>query len=137
MLGLPIAQFMLHWIANNLTSVIVILTALWMVLMTGLLKEWIWEIDVATWFLILVSNTTVVEEGLDNALNTISSKFSICFITLEEWRWKEKWFENKLTRQFPGLSSSLKKEKEGKNLLCLLSTLIRGDFKWSLCLDIR
>ena len=127
-LELPIAWFIPHWIANNLASVVVTLTALWMVLMTGLLKEWIWEIKVVTWYLILASDTMIVEERLNDALNVISSKFSICFLILEEWEWKEKWSENKLTRQFPGLSSSLKKEKEGKNSLYLLSTLIRGDF---------
>jgi len=31
----------------------------------------------------------------------------------------------------------LKKENEGENSLCLLSTSISGDFKQSLCLGVR
>jgi len=42
------------------------------------------EMDVATWFLILVSNTMIVEKGLDDALNAISSKFFCAF-----WYWKD------------------------------------------------
>ena len=38
------------------------------------------EMEVATWFLMLVSNTTIVEKGLENALNVTSSKFFICFL---------------------------------------------------------
>jgi len=38
---------------------------------------------------------------------------------------------------FPDINSSLKKEKEGKNLLFLLSTLIRGNFSFILCLAVR
>jgi len=66
-----------------------------MVLMTGLLKEWMWEIDVVTWFLMLVSDTTIVEVGLDEALSTISSSFSICFLTQDKRKWKEKQSGNK------------------------------------------
>jgi len=45
-----------------------------------------------------VSNTTIVEEGLDKALNAISSNFSICFLALKEQGWKEKQSENKSIR---------------------------------------
>jgi len=31
----------------------------------------------------------IVEKGLDEALNVISSDFSICFLVLEEQGWKE------------------------------------------------
>ena len=75
---------MLYWIVNNSASVVVTLIALCMVLMTGLLKEWIWKIDVVTWFLILASDTMIVEVGSDKALSTILSKFLICFLALKE-----------------------------------------------------
>ena len=75
---------MLYQIANNLASVVVTLIALCMVLTTGLLKEWIWEIDVAMWFLILVSDTMIVKVGLDKALSAILSNFLICFLALGE-----------------------------------------------------
>ena len=84
--------------ANNSASVVVILTALWIILMTSLSYEWMCEIDVATWFLILVSDTTMEEKEFDNALNTISSNFSMCLLVFEECEWKEKQFENKSIR---------------------------------------
>ena len=118
-----------HWIANNLASVVVMLIVLYIVLTINLLKEWIWEIDVAMWFLILASNIIIVEEELDDILSAISFNFLIYFLVLKEWGWKEKWSENKSIRQFPGLNSSLKKENKEKNLLCLLSISISGNFK--------
>ena len=137
MLVISIAWFILHWIANNLASVIVTLTTLCIVLTTGLLKECIFEINMVTWFLILASETTITEEGLNDALNTLLSNFLICFLIFGEQEWKEKWSENKSIRQFPSLNFLLRKENEGKNLLCLLSTLISRDFKQSLCLGVR
>jgi len=73
-----------HWIVNNLAAVVVTLIALCMVLMIGLLKKWIWEINVAMWFMILASDTMIVEEGLDEALSAILSNFLIWFLLLEE-----------------------------------------------------
>ena len=108
-----------------------------MVLTTGLLKKWIWKINIVTWFLILALDTTIVKVGLDKVLSTILSSFLICFLTLGEWGWKEKQSGNKSVRWFPSLNSSLKKENEGKFSLCLLSTLMSGDFKQSLCLAMR
>jgi len=137
MLALSIAWFILHWIVNNSALVVVTLITLCIVLTIGLLKGWMWEINVAIWFLILASDTTIVKEGLDDVLSTILSNFSIYFLTLEEQGWKEKQSENKSIRQFSSLNFSLKKENEGKNSLCLLSTSISGDFKQSLCLGIR
>lgn len=72
---MPTAWLISHQITNNLALVAVILTALWIVLMIGLLCEWICDIKVATWFLILVSETTIEEKEFDNALNVISSRF--------------------------------------------------------------
>ena len=93
--------------------------------------------EVATWFLMLVSDTTIVEKRLDDALNMILSKFFMCFLTFVRQGWKEKWSGKISTIRFPGLNLSLKKEKEGKNLLHLLSTSIRGNFNQILCLAVR
>ena len=82
--------FILHYMANSSALVVVILIALCSVLTTGLLKKWICEIKVVMWFLILVSDTMIVDKGLDDALSAISFNFSICFLILEEWKWKEK-----------------------------------------------
>ena len=38
------------------------------------------KMEVATWFLMLASNTTIVEKELEDALNVTSSKFFICFL---------------------------------------------------------
>ena len=79
----------------------------------------------------------IVDEGLDDTLSTISSNFLICFLMLEEWKWKEKWSKNKSISLFLGLNSLLKKEKDRKNSLCLSSTSISGDFSWILCFAVR
>ena len=73
-----------YQIANNLALVVVTLIVLYIVLITDLLKKWIWEINMVTYFLMLVSDTTIVEVGLNEALSIISSSFSICFLALEE-----------------------------------------------------
>ena len=103
----------------------------------GLLKKWMCEMEVATWFLILASDTTMDEKELEDALSVISSKFSMYFLTFEEQGWKEKQSGKMSTIWFPGLNSLLKKENEGKNLLCLLSTLIMGDLSQLYCLAVR
>ena len=88
-LVIPTAWLISHQMANNSASVVVTLTALWIVLMTGLSYEWMCKIDVAMWFLILVSDTIMEEEEFDDALNAISSKSLMCFLIFEECRWKE------------------------------------------------
>ena len=137
MLELATAWFILYCMANNSASVVVTLIALCLVLMTGLLKKWICDIKVAIWFLILASDTMIVDKGLDDTLNTISSNFSIYFLVLEEQKWKEKQSENKSISLFPGLNSLLEKEKDRKNSLYLSSTLISRDFSWSLYFAVR
>ena len=102
---LTTAWFILYCMANSSASVVVILIALCLVLMTGLLKEWICEIKVVTWFLILASDTMIVNKGLDDVLSTILSNFSTCFLMLEEQKWKEKWSKNKSISLFPDLNS--------------------------------
>ena len=136
-LGSVTAWLMLYQIVKSLASAVVILIALYKVLTTGLSKEWMCEMEVVTWFLMLVSNTTIVEKGLEDTLNMTSSKFFMCFLTFIRWGWKENQSGKISTIWFSGLNSSLKKQKEGKNLLCLLLTSIRGDFNWILYLAVR
>ena len=76
--------------AKSSALAVVILVALCKVLTIALLKEWICEMEVATWFLILASNTTMDEKGSEDALSMVSSKFSMCFLIFEEREWKEK-----------------------------------------------
>ena len=136
MLWLATTWFILQWIAKSSASAVVILIAL-KVLTIGLLKEWMCKMEVATWFLILTFDMTMDEKGSEDAQSVISSKFSMCFLTFEEWGWKEKWSGKMSTIRFTGLNSLLKKEKEGKISLCLSSTSIIGDLSWLLCLAIR
>ena len=136
-LGSATAWLMLHQIAKSSASAVVILIALCKVLTTGLLKEWICKMEVATWFLMLASDTTIVEKELEHILNVTSSKFFICFLMFIRQGWKENWFGKISTIWFPGLNSSLKKQKEGKISLHLLLTSIRGNFNWILCLAMR
>ena len=37
--------------------------------------------ELVTWFLMLASDITIVEKGLEDALNMTSFKFFICFLT--------------------------------------------------------
>ena len=83
-LAILTAWLMLYWIANSLASVVVILTALWIILMTSLLYEWMCKIDVVTCFLILALDMTMEEKWFDNALNAILSSFSMCLLVFEE-----------------------------------------------------
>ena len=102
-----------------------------------LLKEWMCEIEVATWFLILTSDTTMDQKGSEDALSVIYFKLSMYFLTFKEQGWKKKQSEKISTIRFPGLNSLLKKEKEGKNLLCLSSISIMDDLSQLLCLAVR
>ena len=128
---------MLHQIVKSSALAMVILITLCKVLMTGLLKKWICEIEVVTWFLMLVSDTTIVEKGLEDTLNITSSKFFICFLIFIRWEWKENWSGKISTIQFPGLNSLLKKQKEGKISLYFSSTSIRDNFNQILYLAMR
>ena len=90
-----------------------------------------------TWFLMLASNTTIEGEGFDNALNVMSSRFLMWFLTFKECSWKKNWSGKESMSWFPRLNSLLKAEKEGKSLLHLLSISIREKFMYSLYLGVR
>ena len=70
--------------AKSSASAVVILIALCKVLMISLLKKWMCEMEVVTWFLILTSDMTMDKKGSEDALSMISSKFSICFSMFKE-----------------------------------------------------
>ena len=77
----------------------------------------------------LVSDTMIVKEGLDEARSAISFSFSICFLTSDKREWKEKQSGNKSVSQLPSLNSLLKKENEEKISFHLSSILMSRDFK--------
>ena len=83
-LWLVIAWFILYQIAKSSVLAVVMLIALCRVLMTDLSKEWMRKIDVATWFLILASDTTMVKKGSEDALSMISSNFLKWFLMSKE-----------------------------------------------------
>jgi len=66
---------MLHLMANNLASVLVTLTAWWIVFVKGLSTLWICTMEVATLFLMLVSEAIRATEGdeEDSIVNLSSS----------------------------------------------------------------
>ena len=74
MLEIPTAWLILHLMVKSLGSVVVILTAWWIVLITGLSCEWICNIEIATLFLILVSDITMEEWGLEDTLIVMLSR---------------------------------------------------------------
>jgi len=137
MLVILTAWLIPHQIANSSVSVVVILTALWIILIMDLLCEWICDIDMATWFLMLVLDTTIEDEEFDNALNMMSLRFLMWFLIFEEHRWKENQSGKRSMSQFPRLNFLSKAEKKGKSLLYLLSMLIREEFRHSLYLEMR
>ena len=137
MLVIPTTWLIPHQIVNSLASVVVTLIALWIVLMMGLLYKWIFNIDVAIWFLMLVSDTIMEDEKFDNALNVILLRFLMWFLIFEEYGWKENQSEKKSISQFPGLNSLSKAEKKGKSSLCLLFMSIREEFRHSFYLEVR
>ena len=79
-LGIPTAWLILDLMANNLALVVITLTAWWIILIIGLLYEWMCDIEVATWFLILVSEITTEEKGLEETLKVILLRFLIWFL---------------------------------------------------------
>ena len=87
-MGSVIAWLIPYLIAKSSASAVVMLMALWRVLTMGLLKEWMCNMDIATWFFMLVSDTMMDEKGLEEALIVISSKFSMCFWMFKVWGWK-------------------------------------------------
>ena len=137
MLWLVTTWFISQQMAKSSALAVVILIALYRVLMIGLLKEWMCEMEVATWFIILASNMTMDEKVSKDALSMVSSKFSMCFLMFEERGWKEKRSGKMSTIQFLELNSLLKKEKKEKILLCLSSTSIMGDLSQLLYLAVR
>lgn len=103
----------------------------------GLSCKWICDIDMTTWFLMLVLDTTIEDEVFDDALNVMSLRFLMWFLTFEEHEWKENWSGKESMSQFPELNFLSKAEKKGKSLLYLLSMSIRGKFRHSLYLEMR
>ena len=68
-----IAWFIPYLIANSLASVVNTLMAWWHVLMISWLNEWIYKIEVATWFLMLASDMTIQAKGSEDVEMMISS----------------------------------------------------------------
>ena len=80
----------------------------------GLLKKWMCEMEVATWFLILASDTTMDEKELEDALSVISSKFSMYYLTFEEQGWKKNSLEKCQQYDFQDWIPCWKKKMKGK-----------------------
>ena len=86
MLANWVAWLMPHLIVKSLAFVEVMLTVWWRVLITRLLWIWMWATEVATWFLMLVSDITIAIFESANAWSIRLSSFwiytflpSLCF----------------------------------------------------------
>ena len=85
-LEILMAWFIPHLMASNSTSVVVTLTAQWIVLAIGLSYKWMCEIEVAMLFLILASKMTIDEKKSKEALIMALSRFLIWFlISQRQW----------------------------------------------------
>ena len=116
-----VAWLILHLMVNSSASVLVMFTAWWRVLTTGLLWTWMWEMDVATLFLMLAS---VITSALDGVLEDSRAKLSSCWICdLRFWslyllnKWKEKWLLNMSIILWPEENSGFRGSKDGNTLL--------------------
>ena len=89
-----VAWLIPHLIADNSASIEVMLTAWWSVLITGLLWTWTCKIDVATWFLILASDTmSAIVESIEDLMAMLLSEqiwaLRLLLPCLDE-RWKKR-----------------------------------------------
>lgn len=86
-----------HLMVNDSASVGVMSTTWWSIFFKGLLKEWIWVIEVATLFLILASVIMITDFGSDNNSRMILSSFlkwaALILLELQSALWKEMWLE--------------------------------------------
>ena len=105
---------------KSLGSVVVILTAWWIVLITGLSCEWMCNIEIATLFLTLVSDITMEEWGSEDTLIVMLSRLQRWFLISWVQEWKE---EKKSISLFPRENFSLKGENKKRNSLCDAFTL--------------
>ena len=114
---------MLHLMANNLASVLVMLTAWWIVFIRGLLAIWMCAMEVATLFLMLASEATRATEDNeeDSKVNLLSSwaRNLISFLLLQTL--KEKQSEKMSMILEPRENSELRGEKEKKHSWDLLA----------------
>ena len=109
--------------------------------MIGLSWLRMWDMKVATWFLMLILDITTAEWGSSNVWMVMLSRclkwllMSWLLLLFEEW--KEKWFRNTSIGLFPSENSWLKGEKKGKTSLNLLSMSTIEPLILDCCLGIR
>ena len=112
-----------HLMANNSASVLVTLTAWWIVFIRGLSAIWMCTMEVAMLFLMLASEATSATKGNeeDSKVNSSSSWARNLISFLLSQTLKEKWSEKMSTILEPGENSELRREKEEKHSWDLLA----------------
>ena len=141
MLNCWVAWFIPYCKVKISTSVEVILTAWWIILMTGLLYVWTCAIEVVTLFLMLASKTTMVVYESDNdwreTLSRLCKWLLTLFLLFLSKEWKENLFGKMSISLFPSKNLWSKGEKEGMILLNLLSmsTIEPLIFRHCLCIS--
>ena len=103
---------------NNSAFVIVILIAWWSIFFIGLENEWIWTIDIAILFLMLVSETTMIVWGSDKVLSISSLSLqrwaTLHFLLWQSALWNKKQLEKVLINLDPGKNLLFKESKDEK-----------------------
>ena len=112
-----------HLIANNLASVLVTLTAWWIVFVRGLSTIWMCTMEVAMLFLILAFKATraTVGDEEDSKVNSSSSWAQNLISFLLSQTLKEKQSKKMSIILEPGENSELRGEKEEKHSWDLLA----------------
>ena len=139
-IGQFVAWLMLHLIAKISASVDIIFIAWWTVLIICLSWTWICDIDVATWFLILASDTTIADFGSADAWRVILLRLQMCIFMLSSLclfvEWKEKQLGKTSISLSPGENFLLNRSNNGKISLILLSISIIGPLMFKHCFGV-
>jgi len=129
-----------HLMANNSTSVVVMLTVWWITFLMDLESELIWVMEVAILFLMLASETTITELAFAHTSITMSLSFqrwaNLLSLYLQLAWWNEKWLENILIILELGKSSLFRELNNEKIPLRQLLTSTMELLILSCCIDI-
>ena len=134
-----VAWLIPHLMVNSSASVLVILIAWWIVLMSSLSWVCMWVIDVATLFLMLTWDAIMATNkdekdsktiSLSNWVHNLSSFFLLNKL-------KKMWSEKLLITLRPGENSEFKGLKGGKYSLTLLAKSTKWPLTKDYCLLVR
>ena len=118
-----IAWLIPYLMANSSVSMLVMLTAWWIVLISSLSWVWMWVIDVATLFLMLASDAMMaIDKDEENSKTILLSNWAHDLLSFS-WlnKLKEIWSKKLSITLRLGENSKFKELKDGKYSLTLLA----------------